>query len=354
MASQLASFPNLRRTLTDVMEDELYPIPSHSKPLSPLLSNMFPNIPEYDHNNSTTSVHQYPEYSDQTYPFQTYANPDLYTTFPNYQFQQMLMTKNQESSKLYHPEPSTFAPIEAHLKLPEELMNDSKLYDTNEAGVPMFVFPKDGVMSMDHDYMSLVPDEVLDEELSDDDDEYLSDDDDEGYSEIQMPESNDDMTDYQPSTTHTKHNNANKGSSHNSSHDNNSEDMDISDYESSSRNVTATDHDSTHNGFGSEHQCRLTISSTGKPCLKQFSRPYDLIRHQETIHAERKKIFRCMICEEEALKRLQNNVNDGEHASNKTFSRGDALSRHIRVKHGLVGNAATEAIKYAKDNAEFV
>ncbi|CCH45442.1 Zinc finger protein [Wickerhamomyces ciferrii] len=91
------------------------------------------------------------------------------------------------------------------------------------------------------------------------------------------------------------------------------------------------------------HQCQLINPSTNQICLKQFSRPYDLIRHQETIHASRKKIFRCIVC---------NKLEGG--LSNKTFSRGDALSRHIRVKHGLTGNEATDALQYAKDNVEYV
>jgi 26S proteasome regulatory subunit N4 len=92
-----------------------------------------------------------------------------------------------------------------------------------------------------------------------------------------------------------------------------------------------------------QHQCHLMNPSTGKECLKQFSRPYDLIRHQETIHAERKKIFRCIVC---------NKIEGG--LSKKTFSRGDALSRHVRVKHGLNGDEAADAVKFAKDHVEYL
>ncbi|CAK7895288.1 transcriptional regulator Rpn4p [[Candida] anglica] len=95
------------------------------------------------------------------------------------------------------------------------------------------------------------------------------------------------------------------------------------------------------------HQCDLINPSTGKPCSKQFSRPYDLIRHQETIHATKKKIFRCVICEG----RVNGGLGNGKQ---KTFSRGDALSRHIKVKHGLVGKEALELINEAKANVEFV
>ncbi|CAH2355208.1 transcriptional regulator Rpn4p [[Candida] railenensis] len=95
------------------------------------------------------------------------------------------------------------------------------------------------------------------------------------------------------------------------------------------------------------HQCDLINPSTSQPCNKQFSRPYDLIRHQETIHASKKKIFRCVICEG----RLNGGPGNGK---SKTFSRGDALSRHIKVKHGLVGDEAIELINDAKANVEFI
>ena len=90
------------------------------------------------------------------------------------------------------------------------------------------------------------------------------------------------------------------------------------------------------------HQCNLINPSTGEPCNKQFSRPYDLIRHQDTIHASMKKIFRCVICEG----RLNGGPGNGKE---KTFSRGDALSRHIKIKHGLVGQDALDLINEAKE-----
>lgn len=63
------------------------------------------------------------------------------------------------------------------------------------------------------------------------------------------------------------------------------------------------------------HECKRINPSTGKPCNTVFSRPYDLTRHEDTIHAERKKV-RCPHCTDE-----------------KTFSRADALTRHLRVVH---------------------
>lgn len=64
------------------------------------------------------------------------------------------------------------------------------------------------------------------------------------------------------------------------------------------------------------HKCERINPSTGKPCNTVFSRPYDLTRHEDTIHNGRKQKVRCDVCKEE-----------------KTFSRADALTRHYRVCH---------------------
>ncbi|KAF5543543.1 26S proteasome subunit RPN4 [Fusarium mexicanum] len=64
------------------------------------------------------------------------------------------------------------------------------------------------------------------------------------------------------------------------------------------------------------HRCDRINPSTGKPCHTVFSRPYDLTRHEDTIHNARKQKVRCDLCTEE-----------------KTFSRADALTRHYRVCH---------------------
>ena len=64
------------------------------------------------------------------------------------------------------------------------------------------------------------------------------------------------------------------------------------------------------------HKCERINPTTGKPCNSVFSRPYDLTRHEDTIHNARKQKVRCTICTEE-----------------KTFSRSDALTRHMRVVH---------------------
>lgn len=64
------------------------------------------------------------------------------------------------------------------------------------------------------------------------------------------------------------------------------------------------------------HVCNLTFSD-GSECRRSFTRPYDLARHQETIHAPVRKMYYCEYCGEDS----------------KTFSRLDALSRHKRLKH---------------------
>jgi 26S proteasome regulatory subunit N4 len=64
------------------------------------------------------------------------------------------------------------------------------------------------------------------------------------------------------------------------------------------------------------HKCERINPSTGKPCNTVFSRPYDLTRHEDTIHNARKQKVRCHLCTEE-----------------KSFSRNDALTRHFRVCH---------------------
>ncbi|TKA76206.1 hypothetical protein B0A55_06593 [Friedmanniomyces simplex] len=70
------------------------------------------------------------------------------------------------------------------------------------------------------------------------------------------------------------------------------------------------------NSQSGPHKCSRINPSTNKPCNTIFSRPYDLTRHEDTIHNGRKQKVRCPMCREE-----------------KTFSRTDALTRHMRVVH---------------------
>lgn len=87
----------------------------------------------------------------------------------------------------------------------------------------------------------------------------------------------------------------------------------------SKRRVTTSHH--------GPHRCEIANQTTGRPCGKVFSRPYDLIRHQDTIHAPVRKTYTCPVCGPDS----------------KTFSRMDALSRHIRVKHSISSAQATAA-----------
>ena len=70
------------------------------------------------------------------------------------------------------------------------------------------------------------------------------------------------------------------------------------------------------NSQAGPHKCERINPSTGKPCNTIFSRPYDLTRHEDTIHNARKQKVRCNLCTDE-----------------KSFSRADALTRHYRVCH---------------------
>ena len=68
------------------------------------------------------------------------------------------------------------------------------------------------------------------------------------------------------------------------------------------------------NSQAGPHKCQRINPNTGEPCNSIFSRPYDLTRHKHTIHDKIK--VRCKYC-----------------AEGKSFSRSDALTRHIRVVH---------------------
>ncbi|KAF2149376.1 hypothetical protein K461DRAFT_231438 [Myriangium duriaei CBS 260.36] len=70
------------------------------------------------------------------------------------------------------------------------------------------------------------------------------------------------------------------------------------------------------NSQAGPHKCNRMNPTTGKPCNSIFSRPYDLTRHEDTIHNRQKQKVRCEYCRDE-----------------KTFSRNDALTRHMRVVH---------------------
>jgi len=88
----------------------------------------------------------------------------------------------------------------------------------------------------------------------------------------------------------------------------------------------------SRNSQAGPHRCTRLNPSTGKPCNSEFSRPYDLTRHEDTIHNNRKMKVRCHLCQEE-----------------KTFSRNDALTRHMRVVHPEIEWPGKTRRKNARD-----
>ncbi|KAM5438222.1 regulatory particle non-ATPase [Microsporum canis] len=73
---------------------------------------------------------------------------------------------------------------------------------------------------------------------------------------------------------------------------------------------------SARNSQAGPHRCGIPNPSTGRPCNTIFSRPYDLTRHENTIHNTNKRKIHCHRC-----------------GGTKTFSRNDALIRHMRTAH---------------------
>lgn len=82
--------------------------------------------------------------------------------------------------------------------------------------------------------------------------------------------------------------------------------------------MTSTLHGNLSSRHQGPHRCTRINPTTGKACNTVFSRPYDLTRHEDTIHNTTREKVRCEICNDE-----------------KTFSRQDALTRHKKVKHGI-------------------
>ena len=85
---------------------------------------------------------------------------------------------------------------------------------------------------------------------------------------------------------------------------------------SATQNAQAAANNVSRNNAPGPHRCDKVNPQTGKPCSTIFSRSYDLTRHDDTIHNNRKSKVHCHLCTEE-----------------KTFSRNDALTRHMRVVH---------------------
>lgn len=92
------------------------------------------------------------------------------------------------------------------------------------------------------------------------------------------------------------------------------------------------------------HECQLPSSDEpSKLCLRRFSRKYELIRHQETVHSKKKKLFKCFVC-----------VKQDPAIGPRIFTRHDTLAKHIRVNHRISGKEAKAEVAYSKKHAEIV
>ncbi|CCH62033.1 hypothetical protein TBLA_0G00860 [Henningerozyma blattae CBS 6284] len=142
---------------------------------------------------------------------------------------------------------------------------------------------------------------------------------------------------------------------HHHIHDNNAslkpESKDNKEASSNSKSSPSNNKDATNTNKSSESLlpelfvCKIINPITKIPCSAQFSRPYDLTRHKNTIHAENKIVFHCLEC----VKTL------GDQGYQKTFSRLDALSRHIKSKHeSLSLQERKEITNFAKKNLTYI
>ncbi|RCK67625.1 hypothetical protein Cantr_03436 [Candida viswanathii] len=89
------------------------------------------------------------------------------------------------------------------------------------------------------------------------------------------------------------------------------------------------------------HQCHLTDPNTMAECMKIFYGKNELLRHQEFVHATKKKIYKCIYCAKNGAKV-------------QSYPRHDSLARHIRRKHGITGKENKMAVNYAKENVEII
>ncbi|KAG7196120.1 uncharacterized protein KQ657_000132 [Scheffersomyces spartinae] len=92
------------------------------------------------------------------------------------------------------------------------------------------------------------------------------------------------------------------------------------------------------------HECQLpSPDEPHKLCLRRFSRKYELIRHQETVHSKKKKLFKCFVC-----------VKQNPSVGPRIFTRHDTLAKHIRVNHKISGKEAKAEVAFLKRHAEVV
>lgn len=92
------------------------------------------------------------------------------------------------------------------------------------------------------------------------------------------------------------------------------------------------------------HECQMASpDEPDKLCLRRFSRKYELIRHQETVHSKKKKLFKCFVC-----------IKQDPSIGPRIFTRHDTLAKHIRVNHRISGKEAKAEVAYSKKHAEIV
>lgn len=110
---------------------------------------------------------------------------------------------------------------------------------------------------------------------------------------------------------------------------------------SDAQNHLSVDDKSKKPKTGVIHQCHLTDPNTLQECLKIFYGKNELLRHQEFVHATKKKIYKCIYCARNGAKV-------------QSYPRHDSLARHIRRKHGITGKENKMAVNYAKENVEII
>lgn len=92
------------------------------------------------------------------------------------------------------------------------------------------------------------------------------------------------------------------------------------------------------------HECQLPSADLpNRMCLRRFLRKYELIRHQETVHSKKKKLFKCYVC-----------VKLSPEIGPRIFTRHDTLAKHIRVNHKISGKEAKAEVAFSKKHAEVV
>lgn len=294
--ASMTTFPPLLRTLTDAMEDELYHVPSqfysNNSTTAPNSEEML-TIPEFSHDfdMDMDSMHSMED--------ATLTNPTIMDSDDNNIFNEFA-------------DPDIFNSI---LPIKEKQQDEFAFDNFNNSPI---LIPVDEI------------EEFSDEEF--DEDDYFEPIDSCSSEDVEVEgeeegEAQEEQEEHQYKHLHP----------HQHPHQDQDQDQDQVPVKEAEEPVQ------TPQPQVDSHTCNLINPATNSPCLKQFSRPYDLIRHQSTIHAPQKKIFRCMVCNE-----LEGGV------SSKSFSRGDALSRHIKLKHGLTGEEASRAIQYAKEHVEYV